>query len=243
MISYIANKVYNYGCSLLVDENDGKIILYRRIDGAIRLFEISIFLKQYSRYINESDEQLYKWFFETFVDNCKVTLFNWISKKSQIEREIFDKTVSLFQSQAVETERYFTHSYKKYAIEIIVYRIVANKKGLPIIDFDQLAYKSIPLSKLNMSKNQREQMSYLLYVAEDIQGFKYSKGRVLLISKSNFVKREESIYYYTENGVKIVRNKNNTKVFIQQMISEKNKNIIACEKILKSKNIEINSFV
>lgn len=95
VLNYISDFTRKTTYVFLFDEMRSSIILYRKSDGAIRVFQANSFLKAYSIYVLETDDIL-KRHVENIVNNKKA---HWISKETQAKQGIDNTIYNLYKEQ------------------------------------------------------------------------------------------------------------------------------------------------
>lgn len=198
VINYLDNIVYKYNCALLVDEDTKSLILYRRGDKSIRTFSPKKFLGEYSNYFLFSDDTVKRYIFSIVKGNSNT---KWFSKNEQLKQGINEKIARLYKEQYSD-RHYANYGSQDNNIELSMYNTIANPKtGRTVhIDFNNLESVNIPRNKIKLSDNSLKYINYAIHINSNIFEPNYHKGDVLLVSSSQTIRNNNTIYYITSEG-------------------------------------------
>ncbi len=195
VINYILEFMHNFNCALLFDDETNNIILCRRGDKAIRIFNPQQFLISYSKHITKSDDDIRNFLFSLVKGNNSV---KWVSAEIQTKQGIDNKINRLYKEQYLDIKDQFVqYNYNKY-VEIISYKTTKNLSGNMIIDFNHPEFINIPRGQIRLSNNTLKYIDYAIYISEKI--FTYEPGTILFVQNSKKVKNENIIFYISSDA-------------------------------------------
>lgn len=192
ILAYISSFIYDFNCVFLFDDENNNLILCRRGDKAIRIFNNYNFLVSYSKYITKSDAEIKQFLFNLIKGR---TGTKWIDVKMQSLQGIDNRINKLYQEQYLDIKEQFVQYRKSKYVEITTYNITEDDNGYPIIDFDHPTYQKVSRRQIRVSDNTMKNIEYALFVPNNILKPRYSQGTMLLVQNITSVRNDNTIFY------------------------------------------------
>lgn len=186
-------------CALLFDNSTYSIILYRKGDRAIRIFNINKFLIAYSRNILRSDNEIKSYLYKLVKGNHNT---KWITPKEQAKQGIDDKVNKLYKDYSENAS--VGRSLNTKRIEIMLYK-TENKSDVLSINFDKPEYIILPIDQLSVPKNQIQYIDYAIYISDNSRIPYFQSGDILFVQNTKNVKNNSQIFFASDEGIETKR--------------------------------------
>lgn len=199
IIEYIDNMMKLLNCVFLIDDTSDSIYLFRKGDRAVRQFSTYAFMKNYSRYISSSDEDIKMFLISVIKGNKNI---KWISTEMQSKQGIDDKIGILYKAYR-DSHEYNTRPTGR-VIELMTYSVYNNTvTGMTKIDFNSSEYITLQRNRLKISDSQLRSVEYGLRVNDESLSPLYHKGDLLFIQSVQRFKNEAVLFFASSDGITI----------------------------------------
>lgn len=224
IIEYIDNMMKLLNCVFLIDDTSDSIYLCRKGDRAVRQFSIYAFMKNYSRYISSSDEEIKMFLISVVKGNKNI---KWISTEMQSKQGIDDKIGILYKAYR-DSHEYNTRPTGR-VIELMTYSVYNNTvTGMTKIDFNSSEYITLQRNRLKISDSQLRSVEYGLRINDESLSPLYHKGDILFVQVAQKFKTDAMLFFASANEI-LIQNCHSE--------SEEPENILSFSKISKKELI------
>lgn len=201
IIEYIDNLMNLLNCVFLVDDTSDSIYLYRKGDRSVRQFSTYTFMKNYSKYISSSDEDIKMYLISVVKGNKNI---KWISTEMQSKQGIDDKIGILYKAYR-ESHEYNTRPTGR-VIELMTYSVYNNTAiGMTKIDFNSSEYITLQRNRLKISDSQLRSVEYGLRINDESLDPLYHKGDILLVQTIQKFKTDAVLFFASSKEI-IIKN-------------------------------------
>lgn len=230
ILGYIDNIMNLFNYAFLIDDTANSLYLYRKGDGAVRLFTNSVFMRNYSKYILLSDEHIQNYIYTII---RKTNNVKWITPEIQAKQGIDDKIRMLYKSYKDSHEyniRPIGRSFKLMVYSISNNSIINTAK----INFNSSEYITLPRNKIKIGDDQLHSVDYGLHVNDNSLNPLYKKGDILLIQSIQKFKNEATIFFASNDGIIIKKchSENEEPISIFNFTNIPKKELVAYGKIV-----------
>lgn len=202
IIDYIYDFLIKFNCVFLFDDTTNKLILYRKLDRAIRSFSYNDFINNYNKYVFLTDNDIKQYLF--LVVKGKNTT-KWITADEQIKQGINEKITKLFKEQYPEeysSDLYYNKSDKD--LEVITYHLIQSElSGDFIINYNNPEYIKFPKSKIKAGDAQLKNINYAIHITSDSFEPFYHKDDVVFIQDTKNIANESIIFFEINNKLRV----------------------------------------
>lgn len=199
IIEYVDNMMNILNCVFLVDDISNSLYLCRKGDRAVRQFSYYSFMKNYSKYILLSDEEIKKYLISIVKGNSNL---KWVTPEMQAKQGIDEKIGVLYKAYK-ESHEYNTRPIGRI-IELMTYSIYNNSTtNTPKLDFNSSEYITLSKSKLKISDSQLRSVEYGLRINDESLSPLYHKGDLLLVQSIQKFKSDAELFFASDNEILI----------------------------------------
>lgn len=197
IIEYIDSMMNLLNCVFLVDDVSNSLYLCRKGDKAVRQFSYYAFIKNYSKYILLSDEEIKKYLISVVRGNSNV---KWITQEMQSKQGIEDKIGILYKAYK-ESHEYSTRPTGR-VIELMTYSVYNNTvTGMAKIDFNSSEFITLQRSRLKISDSQLRSVDYGLRINDESLSPLYHKGDILFAQVAQKFKTDAMLFFASANEI------------------------------------------
>lgn len=199
IIEYIDNMMNLLNSVFLMDDTSNSLYLCRKGDRAVRQFSYYSFMKNYSKYILLSNEEIKKYLISIVNGNGNI---KWISTEMQSKQGIDDKIGILYKAYK-ESHEYNIHPTGQL-FELMTYSVYNNAvTGMTKIDFDSSEFITLQRNKLKMEDYQLRSVEYGLRINDESLSPYYHKEDILFIQTVQKIKTDAVLFFASTEKILI----------------------------------------